>query len=68
MADDEIAVLLVEDDPQDAQLTLRGLQSEDLAGGIEVARDGEEALDFLSAAEFIAAGRRSIPRSWSYWI
>ena len=47
MIDDEMEVLLVEDDPQDAQLTLRSLQSEDLKNRIVVARDGKEALDFL---------------------
>jgi len=40
-------ILLVEDDPQDAQLTLRSLQSDNLKNRIVVARDGEEALDFL---------------------
>ncbi|HEV2381306.1 MAG TPA: response regulator [Terriglobia bacterium] len=40
-------ILLVEDDPQDVRLTVRELQSANLANRIEVARDGEEALDFL---------------------
>jgi two-component system response regulator len=47
MIDDAIEILLVEDDPQDVQLTLRALQSENLGNRIQVARDGEEALDFL---------------------
>ena len=47
MIDDAMEILLVEDDPQDAQLTLRALQSENLKNRIVVARDGEEALDFL---------------------
>jgi two-component system, response regulator len=38
-------ILLVEDDPRDAQLTLRALAT--LKDRIEVARDGEEALDFI---------------------
>jgi two-component system response regulator len=45
--DDVMEVLLVEDDPEDVELTLRVLQSNNLKGRIEVARDGEEALDFL---------------------
>jgi two-component system, response regulator len=40
-------ILLVEDDPQDVRLTMRELQNANLANRIEVARDGEEALDFL---------------------
>ena len=45
--EDAMEILLVEDDPQDVRLTLRELQSANLANQIEVARDGEEALDFL---------------------
>ena len=47
MMNDVMEVLLVEDDPQDAELTLRALQGDNLRNRIEVARDGEEALDFL---------------------
>ena len=46
-ANDAIDILLVEDDPKDLKLTLKALRSENLANSIEVARDGEEALDFL---------------------
>ena len=45
--DDSMEILLVEDDPKDLRLTLHGLQSENLKNRIQVARDGEEALDFL---------------------
>jgi two-component system, response regulator len=44
---DAMQILLVEDDPQDLRLTMRELQNANLANRIEVARDGEEALDFL---------------------
>lgn len=47
MPRDEIEILLVEDDPADLQLTLHALQSEHLCNRIEVARDGEEALDYI---------------------
>jgi len=40
-------VLLVQDSPLEVELTLRPLQELDPYGHIEVARDGEEALDFL---------------------
>lgn len=43
----EVEILLVEDNPKDLDLTLRVLDRERLANHIEVARDGEEALDFL---------------------
>lgn len=40
-------ILLVEDDPHDVELTLTGLTEYNLANEVVVARDGEEALDFL---------------------
>jgi len=40
-------ILLVEDNPKDVKLTLHALSEENLANAIQVARDGEEALDFL---------------------
>ena len=40
-------ILLVEDDPQDVELTLRAFRSENVKSPIEVVRDGEEALDYI---------------------
>jgi len=40
-------ILLVEDDPKDVELTLTGLDEYNLANEVVVARDGEEALEFL---------------------
>jgi DNA-binding response OmpR family regulator len=40
-------ILLVEDDPYDVELTITGLSEFNLANEVVVARDGEEALDFL---------------------
>jgi len=40
-------VLLVEDDPNDVELTLAGLAEYKLVNEVVVARDGAEALDFL---------------------
>jgi two-component system, response regulator len=40
-------ILLVEDDPQDVELTLRALRSKDVQIRVDVVRDGEEALDYL---------------------
>ena len=42
-------VLLVEDDPDDAELTLRALKKCNLANRIEVVRDGAAALDYIFA-------------------
>jgi CheY-like chemotaxis protein len=40
-------ILLVEDDQNDAELTVMALTDNHLANEIVIARDGEEALDFL---------------------
>jgi two-component system response regulator len=42
-------ILLVEDNPLEVELTLRPIRELDPASTVEVARDGEEALDFLFA-------------------
>lgn len=40
-------ILLVEDDPADAELAVLSLRQEGLANRIEIARDGAEAMDIL---------------------
>ena len=40
-------ILLVEDDPKDVELTLTALEEYNLANEVVVARDGEEALEYL---------------------
>ena len=40
-------ILLVEDNHNDVELTLEALGEHNLANAVEVARDGEEALDYL---------------------
>jgi len=43
----QVDILLVEDNQDDVELTLHALRKENLANHIHVARDGEEALEFL---------------------
>ena len=40
-------ILLVEDDPQDVELTMTALEEYNLANEVVLARDGQEALDYL---------------------
>jgi CheY-like chemotaxis protein len=47
MPHEEVEILLVEDNPDDLELALLALKKNNLANKIHVARDGEEALDFL---------------------
>ena len=42
-----IEILIVEDNPRDAELTLRALQKNNLANNILIANDGADALDFF---------------------
>ena len=44
-----VEILLVEDNPDDLELTLHALRKDNLANRIQVARDGEEALDYIFA-------------------
>lgn len=46
-AQHEVEILLVEDDPNDVELTLRALKARNLVNEVFVARDGAEALDFF---------------------
>lgn len=49
-----VEILLVEDNPNDVKLTLNAFARNKLTNRIHVARDGEEALDFLFCRESYA--------------
>ena len=44
---DPVEILIVEDNPNDVELTIRALKERYLANELFVVEDGEEALDFL---------------------
>lgn len=44
------AILLVEDNPDDVELTIRALKKNNIGNEIKVASDGAEALDYLRGA------------------
>jgi two-component system response regulator len=44
---DPVDILIVEDNPSDAELTIRALKKSNLANHIFVVENGEEALDFI---------------------
>jgi len=46
---DEVDILLVEDNPNDVELTLRALRKQNIAERVFVVKDGAEALEFLFA-------------------
>lgn len=47
MTEEVVDILLVEDDSRDVRLTLQALESARLKNKVQVARDGEEALDII---------------------
>ncbi len=58
-----VEILLVEDNPNDAELTLRALDTHHLANKVQLVKDGAEALDFVFA-QGAYAGRNAaeVPR------
>jgi len=46
---EDIEILLVEDNPNDVELTMRALQKQNLASKVFVVKDGAEALEFIFA-------------------
>jgi two-component system, response regulator len=44
-----VEILLVEDNPQDAEMAIRALRKHNLANNVAHVTDGEEALDFIFA-------------------
>jgi two-component system response regulator len=59
MTSPQVDILLVEDNQEDMELTLHALKKQNLANHIHVARDGEEALEFLQGS---AAFGRTLPK------
>ncbi|MCD4787249.1 MAG: response regulator [Desulfobacterales bacterium] len=47
MRPEDLKILLIEDNPDDVEITLRAFKKHNLANHITVARDGEEALDII---------------------
>lgn len=60
---DSVEILLVEDSPDDLDMTLRALRKAHMANRIQVARDGVEAVEYIFC-EGPHAGRRmeDVPR------
>jgi len=51
----EIEILLVEDNPDDIDMTLRALRKANIVNHIKIARDGQEALEFIFGEDTQAA-------------
>ena len=55
MTEPDVEILLVEDNPNDVELTLHALKRHNLANRVEVLRDGAEALDYIFCTGAYAA-------------
>jgi DNA-binding response OmpR family regulator len=57
-----VEVLLVEDNPRDAEMALRALKKRNLANNVVHVKDGQAALDFLFCEGPFANRRNGMPR------
>jgi two-component system response regulator len=55
------SLLLVEDNPDDAELTLRAFRKNNIFNGIHIARDGAEAIDWFFGAGGVADTPSALP-------
>jgi CheY-like chemotaxis protein len=60
MTPQTVEILLVEDNPNDLELALHAFERHNVSNHIEVARDGQEALDYLQGGNGREAG--TLPR------
>jgi two-component system, response regulator len=59
----QVEILIVEDNPNDAELALRALKKHNLSNNVAVVHDGEEALDFIYArGKFSTRNIEVVPR------
>ena len=59
----EVEILLVEDNPEDAEMTMRALRKRNLANHLHWVKDGEEALEYLfSTGRYAGRDLRHPPR------
>jgi len=64
-ADGGVDILMVEDNPDDEQLTLRAFAKNHLTNKIHVVRDGQEALDYVFSRASTPTGISPIIRTSS---
>ncbi len=63
MFGNEVEILLVEDNRSDLEIALRALEEYNLCNRVQVARDGEEALDFIFCrGQYSSRSAEELPR------
>lgn len=58
----EKTILLVEDNPDDVELTLRALEINNISNRVDVVNDGEQALDYLHAKNGSGEYKNPLPQ------
>ncbi len=56
---DDVEILIVEDNPEDAEMAVRAFKKNNLSNKIYVVSDGEEALDFIFAKNDFSGRKQS---------
>jgi len=63
MSDIEVEILLVEDNPNDAELAIRALKKQNLGNNLIHVEDGAEALDFIyGMGKYSSRNTNNIPK------
>jgi CheY-like chemotaxis protein len=62
MQDTIVDILLVEDNPSDAELAIRALKKHNLANRVEWVKDGEAALDYVFSRNEYADRAHTLPK------
>ncbi len=58
-----VEILLVEDKPEDVELTLRALKKSNITNKVYTVGDGEEALDFIyTRGKYATRNRKEVPK------
>ncbi len=56
-----VEILLVEDNPDDVELTLRALKKHNLTNNVQVVMDGVQALDYLFGSGAFSGQKKPLP-------
>jgi len=63
MSDIEVEILLVEDNPNDAELAIRALKKQNLGNNLIHVEDGAEALDFIyGTGKYSSRNTNNVPK------
>ena len=63
MENKEVEILLIEDNPSDAEMTIRALRKNNIANNLVHLKDGEEALEFIfGTGQYSGRNTNNLPK------